>query len=176
MRILIFALLLILNFSNPLLSQEILKGERLGKTINPKDVYRVNVRIYIDSVKQGKYVFKGYILFFDRNNQTCVIHSNAKFYIWIGDGMKPSRAKTALYEYYKELHVSPSKFKVMKLQTGEIVTGMPLAPFTTKYQANKYDQYGGVIETGTPPFKYYWEPENSSRKFFLTFRPGGYRG
>ena len=159
-RTMVFILLSLTFFLPNAVSYEIAQEKKTGygkhKVISPEQVNSVIFHIYQVSQNFGQYTYNGYILFKDRSGEYCAVNSNNKLYIGVGDDDEPSRSKSGIYDYYREVIVGPSAFKVMKLKTGESVLGIPLQPFTIKFRTEAYDTRKANV---LPKVKMFWNAE-----------------
>jgi len=142
-------------FSYQLVTDE--KGSFVKKKIiKPSEVDKVAFNIYENRNTLGQSTYEGYILFKDKFGHNCAVTSGKPLYVWIGQQDEPPFPNKTNLDFYQELTINPSQFKIIKIRTGDIVYCVPINSFIVRY---KTDRSAESVKDVHPLFKMYWESD-----------------
>lgn len=151
--ILIFSFLQIpAGFSYEIVGEHVAQN---AKRIKPQDVSRVEFRMFEKDAKR----YEGYIAFYVGGGENGVVSSPYKAIVWVGKNVsEPTRADKMDFDYFKEISVNPSHFKVIKLDTGQTLIAIPIKPFRFDYQKAGSEAMlsSGAEPEEKPNFRFYW--------------------
>lgn len=160
--------LIITSISSTALSYDEISTSK-KKIVKPEEITRIIFHVYQKPKEMDAYRYDGYLIFFNSYNETCAFTSSNKIYIWSGKGDKPNPAGKGFYDYYREIQVMPSSFKVMNIAGRGTVIGIPIGTINVRYKNEFSATYSEKKEP--PIMKFYWEQDRTGYVRMEKVRP-----